>query len=174
MLQPTPQPGSLLDGKSRRKRLGAIYDDAIAVLIHERVLEHVLNYSEQDLRRELGGWLIGTVDEQQRASIEIRHFLPAVHSRSRAASLAFTHETLAARDREVRRQFPGQQLLGWHHTHPGLGVFLSGYDLFVHKHYFAAPWHVALVVDPKQHEFAFFQWRHGEIVDCGFICIMDG
>jgi hypothetical protein len=34
-------------------------------------------------------------------------------------------------------------------------------------------WHVALVVDPKQKELCFFQWRAGEIVDCGFVCVSD-
>ncbi len=151
--------------------MGEIYNDAIPIFFHEPVLEEVLDYSEQDMSRELGGFLIGNVREMDRECVEICHFLPAVDARSRAASLTFTHDTWAKMNREVEEKFADQIVVGWHHTHPGFGIFLSGYDVFIHRNYFSEPYHVALVVDPKRQEFGFFQWRGDQIVDCGFICL---
>ena len=168
---PTPKPVPTRDESVEAAAMGAIHDDAYPIFFREDVLEEVLDYSEQDTSRELGGFLLGGVHEDQRTFVEIRHFLPAVDARSRAASLTFTHETWAAMNREVEQRFAGEIVVGWQHTHPDFGIFLSGYDLFIHKHYFDAPWHVALVVDPVRQEFGFFQWSGGEVVDCGFICV---
>ena len=40
--------------------------------------------------------------------------------------------------REIEANFPTESLVGWQHTHPGFGIFLSGYDLFIHRNFFAA------------------------------------
>lgn len=199
MITPLPKPAA--SGR-QQAAIGTIHPDAVAILIREPVLEQILDYSEQDVSRELGGFLIGgrfqnqpqqppilRPDENpkfpppsnlessnqqtshQQPAIEVCHFLPALDVRSEAGSLTFTHETWAAMTRQVDQQFPGQLVLGWQHTHPDFGVFLSGYDLFIHRNFFREPWQIALVVDPQRCEFGFFQWRGTEIVDCGFICV---
>lgn len=45
--------------------------------------------------------------------------------------------------------------MGWVHSHPGHGVFMSGTDRENHALY-RLPWQVALVVDPIRSEFGFF------------------
>jgi proteasome lid subunit RPN8/RPN11 len=153
--------------------IGTIHEDAYTILISQSVLDEILGYSERDLQHESGGFLIGGGDTIRRRFVEVRHFLPAVQARSRIASLVFTHDTWAAMTRDVSRRFPGQSVLGWHHTHPGFGVFLSAYDQFVHRNFFSEPWQIALVVDPRRQELGFFQWRRGDVVDCGFVCTRD-
>ena len=157
--------------KVKGRLIGTLHEDAAAIVVHESVLEQILEYSEQDLQRELGGFLLGSVLELDRQCIEIRHFLPAVEARSKSASLTFTHDTWSALHREVDRRFPNEQVVGWQHTHPGFGIFLSAYDLFLHRHFFSEPWQVALVVDPKAQELGFYQWLKGQVVDCGFLCV---
>lgn len=152
--------------------MGTIHEDAPTILIHGEVLDDlVATYSASDLQKEIGAFLLGVRYEEPRSTIEIRHFLPAMDARSAAASLTFTHDTWSALTRTAAQQYPDDVVVGWHHTHPGLGVFLSPHDLFLHRHFFSEPWQVALVVDPRRCEFGFFQWRQGEIVDCGFICL---
>ena len=110
-------------GKRRGTAIGTIHKDAYTVLISQSVLDEILDYSERDLQRESGGFLIGGGDTTHRRFVEVRHFLPAVEARSRIASLMFTHDTWAAMTREVAERFPDQAVLGWHHTHPGFGIF---------------------------------------------------
>lgn len=160
-------------GEARRGRVfGTVYDNAPAIVIHAAVIDELVSdYSGRDLQRERGAFLLGARHESPRPAIEIRHYLPAAETRRSAASLTFTHDTWSALRREAEAKYPDDVVLGWHHTHPGFGVFLSPYDLFLHRHFFSEPWQVALVVDPKRCEFGFFQWREGEIVDCGFVCV---
>ncbi|MDA1050072.1 MAG: hypothetical protein O3C40_06280 [Planctomycetota bacterium] len=171
MIEPLPKTAPAQCGSPDRSVIGTIHDDALPIYIREATLEQILNYSEQDIGHEIGGFLLGGLHVDQGEYIEIRHFLPAFDARSRAASLTFTHETWARLTRDVDEQFPGEVVLGWHHTHPNFGIFLSAYDLFIHRHFFSEPWQVALVVDPHRQEFGFFQWRQDEVVDCGFICV---
>lgn len=172
MIEPVLKKAPVQRGSTRGQAIGTIHDDATALFVYESVLEQVLDYSEQDLQRELGGFLVGGLfADRGHRYVEVRHFLPAVDARSQAASLQFTHETWSQFSREAEQRYPGELLVGWHHTHPNFGVFLSEKDLFIHRNFFREDWHVALVVDPLKQEFGFFQWRGGEIVDCGFICV---
>jgi hypothetical protein len=52
-------------------------------------------------------------------------------------------------------------MVGWYHTHPDWGVFLSGMDLFICEHFFNKPLDVALVVDPCRQDRGWFQWTMG-------------
>jgi len=36
-------------------------------------------------------------------------------------------------------QFADKKIVGWYHSHPGFGIFLSEYDLFIHRNFFTAP-----------------------------------
>jgi proteasome lid subunit RPN8/RPN11 len=88
------------------------------------------------------GWLI-CVDE----------CWPAPHTQSTRASVAATHQSWAAAGSHLdtlRGQQPDHdwRIVGWYHSHPGFGIFLSGVDQAAHRTYFVQPWHVALVVDP--------------------------
>jgi proteasome lid subunit RPN8/RPN11 len=160
-------------GRKGTKR-GELHDDAPLILVEDSLLtELLIEYSAADLTRERGAFLLGKhFTAEGRDVVEIRHFLPADQTRSAAASLTFTHDTWATLRREAEARYPDEQLVGWHHTHPGLGVFLSAYDRFLHRHFFSQPWQVALVVDPRRYELGFFEWRRGEIVNCGFVCLV--
>jgi proteasome lid subunit RPN8/RPN11 len=157
------------ESRRRGQAIGTLHSDAHRIAVFESVLEAIIDYSETDLRRELGGFLLGGLSASDRRTIQVSDFLPAVDARSRATSLTFTHDTWATMTRSVRERFPDLSVVGWHHTHPGFGVFLSGYDLFIQRHFFSEPWQIALVVDPRRQELGFFQWRGDQVVDCGFV-----
>ena len=171
MLQPVPKSRPAEETSRPNCVLGQLRDNAVDILVHELVLDQILDYSEQDLTRELGGFLLGGFYLDDTPYVEVRHFLEAVDVRSHAASLTFTHETWSAMKREVADRFPDELIVGWYHTHPHLRVFLSGYDLFIHRHFFKERWQIAMVVDPVQQEFGFFQWQGEQVVDCGFTCV---
>ena len=167
MVKPKKKPIPTQRGNS----LGNIYRNAIPIFVYEEVLEEILDFSEKDMTRERGGFLLGGLHRDRHLFLEVRHFLPALAAESRAASLTFTHDTWATMNRQVEEEYPNELVVGWQHTHPGFGVFLSGYDLFIQKNFFNHPWQVALVVDPKRKEFGFFQWRDGRVKDCGFMTV---
>jgi len=171
-VQPTPKPAPSSDNASV-KSIGTHNVEA-PVYIHESVLEEILDYSHSDMHHEVGGFLLGDLySDCTRPYIEVNKFCPAEEAKSRAASFTFTHETWAAVHREIDEEHPDLRIVGWHHTHPGFGIFLSGYDLFIHRNYFGEWWQVAMVVDPQQQEMAIFQWTGDEIEPHGFICVSE-
>lgn len=160
----------------RGKSLGQLLPGAARILVYESVLDQILAHSDAQQQHEIGGFLIGGAfaDEAYKnhhCYVEIRGFLPAENTVNQAAHLVFTHETWSRMRQEITTRFPNDSVVGWYHTHPGLGIFFSEYDRFIHRHFFGSPWHVALVVDPRRGEFAFFEWHNGDIVDTGFVCL---
>ncbi|MBI2481446.1 MAG: hypothetical protein HYV60_23240, partial [Planctomycetia bacterium] len=58
-----------------------------------------------------------------------------------------------------RDEFPDDlQMVGWYHTHPDWGVFLSGMDMFICDNFFNKKLDVAFVIDPCRQDRGFFQW----------------
>jgi hypothetical protein len=56
-------------------------------------------------------------------------------------------------------------LVGWYHSHPGHGVFLSAYDQFIQNQFFPSEGQVAMVIDPQTGEEGLFVSRNGKIQD---------
>jgi proteasome lid subunit RPN8/RPN11 len=152
-------------------QLGTLYRGGAVVVIEESVLDEILAYSGRTTAGEVGGFLLGEVFSQETPCTIVRYFHPATQATSRAASLTFTHETWADLHRQAESRFPGAAVVGWQHTHPGFGVFLSAHDLFIHRNFFSEPWQIAMVVDPRREELGFFHWRNGDVHDCGFVCL---
>ncbi len=155
----------------RCRTFGTFATDLVAIAIFQDALEGALNFSDTNGTQEVGGFLVGLTYVTDRQMVEVRRFVPARSTRSNAASLTFTHDTWSDLHRFMMESCPDERILGWYHTHPGLGVFLSSNDVFIQRHFFAEPWHIGLVVDPREGELAFFQWRDRQIVDCGFAIV---
>lgn len=111
---------------------------------------------------EVGGVLIGTLTPD---GVTITGFIPALKAAGAATHVTFTHDVWADVLDTVERDHPGEQIVGWYHTHPSFGLFLSEYDLFIHRNFFADPRMPALVIDPVAGEMGWFGWSGGDIVE---------
>ena len=108
---------------------------------------------------EVGGALIGQwcLDEETGEQfIVVKHVLPARHTRQGSVYLTFTQDTIVDLHDQIDKRFEGEKIVGWFHTHPRMGVFLSHYDTFLHHNFFPEPWQVALVVEPFSSVAGFF------------------
>ena len=108
---------------------------------------------------EVGGVLTGQwcIDENTGEQfIVVKHVLPARHTRQGSVYLTFTKDTLIDIHDQIDQRFEGEKIVGWFHTHPHMGVFLSHYDTFLHNNFFPEPWQVALVVEPFSSVAGFF------------------
>lgn len=95
--------------------------------------------------------------------------LRAKHTRATATSLTFTGRTWL--DIIKRREaMPQTTMVGWYHSHPSYGVFLSAQDQFTHSNFFTdVPWRLAMVVDPCRHEWGFFVFADGRFERCAIV-----
>ena len=126
-----------------------------------QMMEHALETTSL----EIGGVLFGQVwretlgDRQAaRENVWIRSLVKARHQRSTSCSLEFTHETWEAIAAERKSLDPSWIMIGWYHTHPNWGIFLSTMDLFICKSFFSNSYSVAVVIDPCRQQFGCFSW----------------
>jgi proteasome lid subunit RPN8/RPN11 len=106
--------------------------------------------SETD--REVGGVLVGRID----GAAVISASIPALKAVGGSANVTFTHEVWEEALTIVDRDHPGERIIGWYHSHPGFGVFLSDYDQFIQRNFFGGEGMVALVMDPLGGEGGWF------------------
>jgi proteasome lid subunit RPN8/RPN11 len=128
-----------------------------------RALEAATWHVSADLTVESGGVCLGRVfrGPNQRLLISLEEIVRAENSKDgavvqEAASLTFTPQAWRSMIDICQRNFSSLRILGWYHSHPGFGVFLSSMDLFIHNHFFSEPWHLALVIDPRRRHAGFF------------------
>jgi proteasome lid subunit RPN8/RPN11 len=123
------------------------------------IYEHVFANAD----REVGGILVGRAPVAGGLPL-VTGAIPAVSADERQATLTFTQDAWAHIHRTLEREFPpDEQIVGWYHSHPGFGIFLSGHDTFIHEHFFGAPSQIALVIDPQRCREGVFVWRDREL-----------
>lgn len=172
--EPPEKAPPTLDPRRRVRPMGTIADDDLQIFLREETLREMVLYSKTSLSHELGGVMVGDFyRHRSRHWVEILGYIKASHYVNTAASFKFTVESWGAISREKERRFNDKPVVGWHHTHPRYGIFLSGMDLFIHGNFFNLPWQVAMVVDPVADTMGFFQWKQKQVKPCGFFYIYD-
>jgi proteasome lid subunit RPN8/RPN11 len=112
--------------------------------------------------REVGGFLVGRIRTD--GSRRVTGALEARHTREHRADLTFTPETWSDAHEQIAARGRDEQIVGWYHSHPGFGIFLSEHDRFVHEGFFGGAGQIALVVDPLRRRQGVFGWRDGRLV----------
>jgi proteasome lid subunit RPN8/RPN11 len=152
------------------------------IFLAQPAYTQINEHAASDLGREVGGMLIGQVRRTPEGALYsiVETALPAEHVSHGPTHLTLTSDTLIDLMNRKDDEFPDDQVVGWFHTHPGLSVFLSSYDVFLHTNFFPQPWQVALVVDPRADRAGFFRYHEGNRAHlhpqeyCGFFELTQG
>ena len=140
--------------------IGAPIESDLPVFVDLDVMIEMEEHALEDTNVELGGVMLGGQyhDDEGRPFVLISDSLRAKHYEATKGSFKFTHDTWSEITRE-REEFPEDlHMVGWYHTHPDWGVFLSGMDMFICDNFFNRPLDVALVIDPCRDDRGMFQW----------------
>lgn len=139
----------------------------VHITIWEEALEAVRDHAWQEKHHEVGGVCVGRKhkDPSGQWFVEITATIAGEHMDKRGAAVTFNPATWHEFNLIIDRQYEprGHYMVGWYHSHPGFGIFMSGDDRFIHEFFFAAPWQIALVVDPTRpragnEDIGFFAW----------------
>lgn len=84
-----------------------------------------------------------------------------------AVSVRFSREAFS----ELSRKLSGFRVVGWAHSHPNYGCFLSLTDVATQESFFSENYHFALVVDPVRGQKKCFKVRNGQSVPVGFAVV---
>lgn len=126
------------------------------LVFREEVMLALDQFSHLNSQGEHGGFLIGKSQQLKTAEeyeIIVERFVP-IPQRSDATRLVVRPDHYKTVELALK---PGEEIVGWAHTHPGFGVFLSDFDKEQHQRYFPSPWQIAYVMDNQAHERAVYR-----------------
>jgi proteasome lid subunit RPN8/RPN11/LysM repeat protein len=128
-------------------------DGSRAPEVDDGVLDAIEEHVRSDLDKEVGGFLVGTLGD---GTAHVTASVPALRAQTGTTNVTFTHDVWEDVLATVDDDHPGEAIVGWYHSHPGFGVFLSDHDKFIHANFFPDPVMVALVVDPLSGDAGWF------------------
>ena len=137
-------------------------DGRFQVVYRQSALDAIHLHGQTRTDVELCGVLLGTgCRDAHGPYLLVEHAIPGTSASSRSTNVTFTADTWQQIQTVMDRDFPDKKMVGWYHTHPGFGIFLSGMDVFICDNFFNLPWQVAFVYDPIGGDEGNFVWRGG-------------
>lgn len=144
--------------------VGEIDHDDVKVYIKQNIYKSMEKLALSDTTKELGSIMLGNyVENMGKMNVVISEYIEAKYTDASASTLTFTHETWDYVHKQQDLLYPSLKIIGWQHTHPNYGIFLSNYDMFIQDNFFNLPFQVAYVIDPIQYIRGFFQWKNGKV-----------
>lgn len=163
------QKESLLD---RSKNIKTFYQKVCThemnVFMHEMAEDHLKEHLTIDSYTETGGVLVGQAYFCQKTNsyyTEIVGSISAINTVGNRVHFEFTFESWKEIYKIRERDFPENVIVGWYHSHPGHGIFLSGTDLTTQRSCYNQIWQIAVVYDPINRQIGFFYGADGKKIE---------
>ena len=106
------------------------------VYISEEAYNNLISHLEADVSVEHGGILFGQAYTDSKHGIYV--------------------ETWQGIMNHAKEAHPEANIVGWYHSHPNLGVFMSATDMRTQRAFFHHPWCVSIVYDPVRKDIGYF------------------
>ena len=141
---------------------------AITARAHAAAMQHLAGHPE-----ECGGLLLGEVfadgdDPARSRAVLVTQAIAAEEFASTAISLRMSSDVW---ERARGRLGPLELVVGWYHSHPGLGAFFSATDRRTQRAFFPHAYSVGWVVDPSSDESAWFVGRDATAPGSVLYCV---
>lgn len=135
----------------------------VQIVIDRSVLDAIHEHGLTRTDVEICGVLVGNGYRDERGPyLFVDGMIRGEGSENQAAQVTFTSETWNHIHNELDQHFDGKRILGWYHTHPGFGIFLSGMDMFIQENFFNDNEQLAYVYDPIGGDDGLFVWHEGK------------
>jgi 26S proteasome regulatory subunit N11 len=125
-----------------------VYISNTALEKAERIMEDAAKQGKEAL-----GLLVGEACRWKGAEyVIVDHFITASNN-STAVSVKFNKLAFSELSKAFASHFKEKKLIvGWIHSHPSYGCWLSATDMSTQHKFFAEPFNIAMVVDPLKKE----------------------
>ena len=135
------------------------------IALEEKVHKEIQKHAKENKQVEICGVLVGKWGKDEKGPfVAISASIRGEAATNKFAEVTFTHDTWSKINAEMDKSYAGYNIVGWYHTHPDFGIFLSDRDRFIHENFFSEPGQVAYVVDPIRDIEGFFIWQGGKPV----------
>jgi len=140
------------------------------VVVDSEVVRRIRQHARGNLKTEVCGVLIGPRRDDV---IVVRECIAGENASQAGTHVTFTQETWEHVYKIKDAKYPDDRIVGWYHSHPGFGVFLSDHDAFIHKNFFSSEDQLAWVFDPHSDEEGCFGWVDQRLERIGLIEVAD-
>ena len=140
------------------------------LVVDSEVVRQIRQHARSSGKTEICGVLIGQ-DRDHR--IEVAACIEGQNADEAGAHVTFTQDTWEHIYAVKDKRYPDERIVGWYHSHPGFGIFLSDHDTFIHRNFFSSPGQVAWVFDPQSDEEGCFGWVGDRIERLTRIAVVD-
>jgi len=148
------------NAKGTPKRDAPVMPAAQRIEIKIHVLRDIRRHARSSMSAEICGVLVGAMGA---GATVVEASIAGEEARQGGSHVTFTQETWNHIYQVKDAQFPDKRIVGWYHSHPGFGIFLSEHDTFIHRNFFSDPGQIAWVYDPHSDEEGCFAWQGGDI-----------
>lgn len=141
-----------------------IRNEPMIVFVAQKAEFELIRHLSIDRYTETGGVVVGEAyfcPETQEHYTEIVGSIAATHTVGNAVHFQFTPECWSSIFKNQKQHYPGTTIVGWYHSHPNHGIFLSGTDLNTQRLSFNKIWQIAVVFDPQRKEIGYFYSADG-------------
>lgn len=132
-----------------------------SVIMESEVARKIRQHSRSSMKAEVCGVLIGSNENDDRTTVTA--CIAGINAAQGGTHVTFTQDTWEHIYKIKDREFPDDKIVGWYHSHPGFGVFLSEHDMFIQENFFSRPHQIAWVYDPHTDEEGCFGWVNGKV-----------
>ncbi len=125
------------------------------------------NGEDKQPHPEIGGFLLGQHFKGEHGYyVSLEKYVEAPTEKQDAYEIEFGQEAFARLD-EVKEKHKDLDLVGWFHTHPGHGCFLSAPDQKIQNGFFREPYQMAFQIDTlsDKMDFAIYSWQYGGLIN---------
>ena len=143
---------------------------ALRFEIDNEVTRRIRQHARSHMTTEVCGVLIGGNTD---GGVAVRASIEATNAAQGGTHVTFTQDAWESIYRVKDDLYPDERIVGWYHSHPGFGVFLSEHDMFIHRNFFSSPDQVAWVYDPHTDEEGCFGWMDGEVHRVPLFSVVD-
>jgi proteasome lid subunit RPN8/RPN11 len=145
-----------------------ISSQSMSVFVEREAVSKLIQHLSHDPYNETGGVVVCQAyfcPKSKKYYTEIVASIAAPYTVGNRVHFQFTPECWQAIFSTQKQDFPGTTIVGWYHSHPGHGIFLSGTDLNTQRLSFKQIWQIAVVYDPLRKEIGFFYGAEGKRIE---------
>ncbi len=127
----------------------------VSKLAEEKIRNHATSVAEQ--RLEVMGFLLGNVYRHDGITYSLVRDVATTDLDATSVRVKFQPEAMEKLFASIDECGFSYLVVGWYHSHPGHGCFLSPTDVDTQRAMFSKPYHSAIVIDPLRREVEAFR-----------------
>ena len=150
----------------QRTARGRPFDLYISKTAGEKMVNHAKRFGR--MRKEAMGFMLGDVCEHEGHSFVVVRDIVTGALLSSADRVRFDDRSYSELFSELDSSGFDYIIVGWYHSHPGYGCFMSSVDLRTQVASFHESYHSAIVIDPILKEITAFRLKGRKCVQVDF------